>query len=1151
MSSSQNIGNDINSRKWISLPILADFNNYHPNSKVRGYSSLLCGKALFLLTLILTFPLSASSSSASLTQERVYGADNVLGFVRENEKFIINVTAAIPGDPTIEPTQVSLNSPNTGPFFEKCESLGNAYFACSTSFNAQQLANNPFMFTVRLFNEDKTKDSETTVEGTKDVLPPQISSFRIVPNKTKAGNVSLQFSVQDVSFSPLVTNRCSGIKKIEFSSPERGLFKTVGFTSQPNLCQAAGSVSVPVDLLSSSDGVKSVTITAFDSFSQQSSGDAALEIDSTPPTIIQSSFQIKDVSQNEVNFIGASPKTVSLSFTVASDDVNPNGVFADISSISKAPPSSFGKQQAVCSPSGSDSFLCAIANVQMDINESKTVQIIVNASDSLGNKGTTTLAKPITFDNKGPVVASLKSSFFDEINDTSYASRITSFFLEFVEVGVGINPQDIALDLSQVSSGLINSAPDRCRNDGTAFICTWANKTVDAADGVRQVKVLPATKDKLGNQVAGVFAANVTVDKAPPAVISSQFIPTASGTDPIFPGFLKTGDSIALTVAVRERNDPTAAIDFSSIVTSMPDPHAANCARVDAETFACTWNTRPIDVPGHIVTALPLVIRDKAGNTLQGQQPINILEYNASPIALWAPEVTCSPDLVDRQIAPLINIKVYCRVKMNPTSQAGQETLFMALGDECIETVKNSLDFIEGKPTLLNAQAGSREPFIEVILVKDEMRLDRLDFSCPIHILSRFGDKITNESQKMQVPITIGLYNNPLGTFDTKIKEKVQDSLDAANNAFFDIIGILKQIVHYAGIVCNVLQTIQKVKLFFEVVFDSLTTAHLASLGTPGLEPKLGMAKSEACGTSTRFNYYAEKSYVAFDKWCKVLNCQESPKSPDSGATEQPGPTKKDSGWDKIKGHFGSWKYTGNKLAAETPWIGAGNSPIAGPIVDIASLGTARINPQGKWFSKDGSRGQFNWGTTGTIEDFSGQQPYQYMNARDNLGVALLFGCIPGIINGLENIRQLYCMKADCLANNALNNVPPAACDDLFWNSVCKYAIGELFSCRPLTAFLFKYWGMILDTLQNPITAIFSVYNVLARPCIIECSTDAGSSMRWRGNVMGKACAFATTAAYISELFQDVTGIIESFDDDKVDYCERVEDLDEKLFAET
>src|SRR3989344_5395813 len=101
MSSSQNIGNDINSRKWISLPILADFNNYHPNSKVRGYSSLLCGKAIFLLTLILTFPLSASSSSASLTQERVYGADNVLGFVRENERFIINVTAAIPGDPTI------------------------------------------------------------------------------------------------------------------------------------------------------------------------------------------------------------------------------------------------------------------------------------------------------------------------------------------------------------------------------------------------------------------------------------------------------------------------------------------------------------------------------------------------------------------------------------------------------------------------------------------------------------------------------------------------------------------------------------------------------------------------------------------------------------------------------------------------------------------------------------------------------------------------------------------------------------------------------------------------------------------------------------------------------------------------------------------
>ncbi|MBI2576795.1 hypothetical protein HYV84_06270 [Candidatus Woesearchaeota archaeon] len=1108
-------------------------------------SSWLCGKAIFLLALILTFPLSASSSSASLTQERVYGADNVIGFVRENENFIINVTATIPGDPVIEPTQVSRDNPNTGPFFDKCESLGNSYFACSTSLNAQQLANNPFTLTIRLFNEDKTKESETTVEGTKDILPPQISSFRIVPNKTKAGNVSLQFSVQDVSFSPLVANRCSGIKKIEFSSPERGLFKTVGLNGQPNLCQAAGSVSVPVDLLSSSDGVKSVTLTAFDSFSQQSSGDAALEIDSTPPTIIQSSFQIKDVSQNDVNFIGAIPRTVSLSFAVASDDVNPNGVFADISSISKNPPSSFGKQQAVCSPSGSDSFLCAIANVQMDINESKTVQIIVNASDALGNKGSTTLAKPITFDNRGPVIASLKSSFFDEANDTSYAGRITSFFLEFVEVGVGVNPQDVALDLSQVSSGLSSVAPDRCRNDGTAFTCTWANKTIDGADGLKQVKVLSSTKDKLGNQVTGVFAANVTVDKAPPAVISSQFIPTASGTDPIFPGFLKTGDSIALTVAVRERNDPTAAIDFSSIVTSMPDPDIANCARVDAEAFACTWNTRPIDVPGHIVAALPLVIQDKAGNTLQGQQPINILEYNASPVALWAPEVTCSPDLVDRQLAPLINIKVYCRVRLNPTSRADQETLFMALGDDCTETVENSLDFIDGKPTLSNAQAGSREPFIEVKLVKDAMRLDRLDFSCPIHILSRFGDKITNESQKMQVPIAIGLYNNPLGAFDTTIKEKVQDSLDAANNVFFDVIGILKEIVRYAGIVCNVLQTIQKLRIFWNVLGDKLTTAHLASLGTPGLEPKLGIAAGKGCEGDALYDEFAEKSYVAFNKWCKILNCQESPKSPDSHATEQPGPTKEGTWWSDTKDFFGSWRYNGNKVWSETPGLGG---EVPGEIMDISTLWTGRIqpkkSPEGRW-NEDLYKGK----TWGTIADFSGQQPYQYMNARDNLGVALLFGCIPGIINGLENIRQLYCMKADCLANNALNNVPPAACDDLFWNGVCKYAIGELFSLWPPTAFLFKYWGTILDTLQNPITAIFSVSNVLARPCVVGCGTTPGHSLQWKAKRY--PCALVTTAAYIGELVRDVTGIIESFDDDKVDYCERVEDLDEKLFAET
>ncbi len=1084
----------------------------------------LKGTASFMIALILTLPIYSSFVFAGLKSNGyISGEDNIKGYYRRDENIDLHVDAWIIKDKVydvITPSQVHLYNSNEMAF-NSCTDKGDGTFHCTyhmTSSNPdypEYPAQKDFSIQIALYN-DPTQyypnglyDSQTILRGAFDEEAPEIKSFTITPSITNGGNINFNYNVYDHSYSPTDTNRCSGIKKLEFSYNET-IFETVELNSQSNQCSASDTISIPInDIGEVEEGTIGVILTVYDNFNQESSTVSQFDYDPNFPIIDLESLEIKDIYGDSIEYIGNDPISgVNISFVIDSDDLDVNNVYGDISEINIDNIPSYNNKQATCVVF-EEGYKCSFENVEVKLGQSTVVDITIEAYDLTGNMDPTVLSQidGIIYDGIGPSTTSIKT---DNINGgISYAGASTTFTVELNEDGIGIDKEDIILDLSNIQTGL-SKAADECTLSGSQWTCYWQDINSNQNDGEQTVSL--SGTDNLGNAITGTTSATVTVDKtAPQVTLPTQVTAIGGGGAEAIPGYIKTGDTLDVTLNIEEKNDLIVYADFSSFNTATgQDKLEVGCNEKEGDNWECDWSSSSINVPGDFTGSIIFNITDIAGNNIYYQEPVEVLDYeDASDVSYWKSKVTCSPSLVDRQITDLVNTRVYCSIELETTGGIDQETLSLNLG-RCTDKLENSLGYIENIQ-LLNAEAGSTEPYLSVDLIKGEMTIDQLSITCPLQIVSRVGTKINREPEIELIDIEIGFYNNPLGEYGDGIQSKIDDAKDDAFDGIWGIIGTLKTIVSYARLICNALHALQKISLLLEVITGTITTAHVAAVGT-AVEPIMAAAKTGACTSDTTVRRISEKSYVALDGFCKFINCQMSPKTPDTG---------------EGGGGTGTFENIGDSLGRGEWLKGVGLDMDKAPTSQTwNTLGTNKLSG-GK-------------GATGTIEEVFGKQYYQYANARDNLLVAVVTGCLPGVINGLDKYRQILCMYADCLEQNSYNNVPVKVCEDQKSYATCKYIFGEIFAVLPWTALFDYYMGMVRGALSDPITAIVSVYNVWGEICTPICSPSQDASAHWLKNE--RLCRGLQLLSLLGEIINDVEGVIDSYDQIKNDYCKRIDD---------
>src|SRR3989344_6123273 len=557
-----------------------------------------------LVLLLVGLPLLVEASLVSISS--MTGADGIEGYLEgPTDTIHIDVLASLDGA-AVTPDKVRYSGSGgsvcsatiSGAQFTSCIANGSDY-ACSYSTSAAAFSN-PQLIKVCLYDASGLNVATDKTDIYFDTLAPSVSSFTASPSVVYAGNIAFDFTATDMACTGATCgSKCSGIKSAEIKVGNYS--SNISINGNPNDCSYSGSFSVPLlSAVPSATGritqAETATLKVYDNLDHQTSKVVGFTVDTTVlnmPSIDSLSISVNNLPLTYVSG-AATPAIVTVGL---SGNLDPNSVSADLHelNINQQPGSTPGN----CAASATNSYVCTW-NTFIEVNGTTTANIMVNASNPVGNHTSRSFSQTITQDTTGPVVSSITSQY-EGVNE-SYLKATNQLVVELTETGVGLFQKQVYLDISKINpaAGIIQA--DNCSVSGnSSWTCVF--NTVDAT----------------------VEGSNTILNL------------TAS----LFAGLITTGDSLQIDfVVIEDILLADAFADLSGTITGANAVLADSCTQ-NGNIWSCSWTTVPIDVQGAIATTLRFVFVDPVNNSLTYQVPFKVTGFsNTSTVDHWDNSVT-------------------------------------------------------------------------------------------------------------------------------------------------------------------------------------------------------------------------------------------------------------------------------------------------------------------------------------------------------------------------------------------------------------------------------------------------------------------------------------------------------------------------------
>ena len=1032
--------------------------------------------ACFLVMLVLTLPLYMADvlADGQISSVKGKGKDNAVGVIRATDA--LTVEAEIIGLlGAAVPSNLRLGSSNV---FDSCSQTVNGSL-CRVRFPSsgdQNFDAKEMPFTVTLYEGEAildTKPGSVVVDNKKPALSFSALSSADVGNE----DITFSFTATDTACDDAsCSGKCSGIKKIEFFSLDNSFVDTVNVNTR----SCTYSCSFVKSSSSFSSGATALYARVYDMVNQVSSTSSiSFTADNSGPVILPSSLQILSNGKDIRHFKQGSAVSVTVKVNLSDNSLNSNSVYANLYDLNPSD-ASLKSSKGSCVSFGNIST-CSFS-IALKLDTAGVKQLRFNASDNKGNKESAIITRTFSVDSTGPSILALQSAG-TTVQGQSFAQSTSDIVAIISESGSGVSSGSMFLNVNgaKISASSCN-----------VTTCVW--KSVNLGSGDVDVSIDPSSSDVLGNKALS-FSQVFTVNSQAPT-IRGVVISSVGGLSGSASQFIKIGDRIGIEANVTEDTQiGSARADLSQFIPGASSV-SGNCAYSDGNTFLCSWLSDPVQ--NAVSGSVTLTITDAAGNSAtQSQSAQSYSASNDLDPNLWSSSVSCSPRTLDRQLGPLINQRAYCTVNLERRSTSGT-----------LKTVSTTLSGCTGDQSailqnaeLFNAQPLSTTPLIKLTLKKDQLALSELRTSCTLNIISLQNGAITSNPETEVVPITLQFFDNPLGTLDAGVQADI-DEAKAAAEGIWGMIGVLKDIMTVLSKICQLMGIL----------------ANLMYLGY-FIALKMSVSDSIVCDTAysawwtggLTFKAYCNPVTSTSTVWCKAQQAQE-----------------------EITGHlFGE---IGKKACGfvNCQWTG----------VDFIDEWKAWNN---EWYSKLGPLnaeyfvgGEYSGGYFAAVKDADGKSTGFTKNSIDpkqSIILSVLFACIPGIIENLDKMRQIECLRADCLQTAVVeDNVPITVCDNLYSQAWCKYVVGEIFALIPYTALYKAFIEPIRAALLNP----FGLLQLGAIAyCYGACLTtylDFGANYQ--------VCEGVKVASKLGEIIGQVKGVLDqgfSFFENQENYCDRLE----------
>ncbi|MFH1668483.1 MAG: hypothetical protein ABIA62_01000 [Candidatus Woesearchaeota archaeon] len=1113
--------------------------------------------AMFLIFLIVMMPIYASSTmAATINDVQVYGKYNINGYRSQTDTTIINVSATITEDTSIEPNQVKILEDPTKPFDCKLSDPVTALFSCMAEYPENSLppSAGALPFTIQLFNDAGValappKQAKVTV----DALPPKIhADLKYTPKS--GGLVEASYHVEDLACTGSgCSNLCAGIGTVSFSSSGAVLAANQSFNS---VCEQNGTMSLTGLVVGGEVTTKQICIDVTDKFGQADTRCDEVELDTKPPEITGMALYMPDDTQ--ITFTNGQPiGGVELRINITEnsglyDGVTKviNTIHVNISGLSDRPEheATYGSKSITCEPvnGSSEQYTCTAGSLFLIVGTARTIPVKIYAQDIYENVLSETRSLDIRFDNSPPVATSIYSSFMNDKGEFWIAEENNTILVDVSESGSGMANANIFMDFTEFGPQRSPYIEDQTRQGilhpnvcDPGWTCKWFWISTDKQSKAK-LYLTPqgGSRDDAENPLATPYpSALIQVDVDPPEVSDDLFAKSnitgiGEGHDPMLD--LVGNDMIEVRLFVKDHSGIKAARgNFSKMMEGGPQSLAGECVEnqvitgIDERIFECTWSVGPIHEGylGPLAGNAPSIMfsfddyTNHTGTKLW--EGIEILARDDAPISSWNINVSDkSPaDGIDRQTWVLSQPRMFFKINMRGKPQRDPVPLSVRM----LPSSCNNLDYVnvnqltnEYAVLLMNFPGYENKPqpdpssgledLIEVDLnpsvVPEYESVDENNVSTPL-----FGFNITCTIVVQSIATTHEKGSERSLTLPEEINVTLE--VPVYNNPLGQNIGNVQQ--HVEGLmdfanndfwkfvtimrqIFSVLQAICDMVKMLITVDTIIAVVKGVFDGGCAFYDAACAPQAVMAQTLKGDSEILPELVINVYQFCGLfISCQIS-KDPENVCTDSGGWCTVRKTWSTINSAFYNyvWKYLS---------------------ID--------------WFADD---------LTGNDVSIFGEQAF---DPKLSIITSVLSLCLPGIIMNLDKIRQLVCKKILCYRIDVANGRDAWRCDREFHYNLCTYVWGQIFAAIPI----FQYLNQMGEFLQSVLTNPYALTGyLLQKGCDLACQCT--------GKACVGICGVCRTAQWASTIFTLVQDLIEStgsrFDMATFDLCGEALNVEEE-----
>ena len=1067
--------------------------------------------AIFMMSLIVSMPVVFAQE---LSIQQLNGKGSTKGYARAHDELTIEVLAKIPGEDIIDAEQVRLYVEDSYTTFDKCAKFENGtYFKC-TFVEPDFEAYEPITFTIELRDDDGNIVGSETKQLIVDNNAPVIKEFNVEPNVT-SGPVSISYIAEDYGLQYGTPEQCSGIKTITITAGNQSITDAGA--------EGACTKDNNLQLTLAQTGNRQICATAKDHTNFASAPSCKqVTVDKAPPAI--ESVSIYDKNGFVLTHVHSGEERTADVTAVIKDDggIDSSLVYANFGQLNPNLP-----DFVPADITSGDLYTW----VDIPVSEVSPCELTISATDLLGNKAEEKFPCDIKADDTPPVShgiviteTSTTGPAQPQVTEVQITGAITGLvidetppsvtqitptrdgipllgygaplIIEFEDKdntgapGIGFMSGKAYLDLHEIGLGA-NAQADTCSKlSGGVWRCVWyLNPPSTVAEGTYTITLLSDTSDDLDNKMGVPTEYEIIYDNQgpyQPQVLDFKILTGEEGVE--YQGGAVKGSFVQYTV--RSANFDTAYANFSDIGGS-DATEPTECNDVANTTRDCIFESL-VDISGPYTAQFVFVFADDANNIAQTTTTLEIygIDNETSP-KYWkqTPTVTCSPRLIDRQAATLIPPYVACRIDLSTPRK--DITTLTVVGPESADECTGDVELTVNDLYIVNNAEGSTSPYMFIVLEPKNYYVNDITINCPIEVFSKRAVTVgnitryyvTSEPQELPVNITLQLYNNPLEdaakSVDKKIKKAMKSGLAGQK-----WIGELNKWIHYGEMMCYAKTLITNIIGLLYLIAILLGIIGEAQEKVTGTREPSESAKVNLCNYEEQLEEEYGGTIIEFlDAICSVINC--------------------------------------NAVTGK----GAG-------IVAYAGGGVPWCKDVGSFFS--GLTGGGTDSVGGGMEKAGISTP----TVKDSLVMSLICLCLPGIIRGLQKMREVDCFKAVCLNDYVKEQgYPTSFCDEMHGFLMCQFVVGEIFALIPIASFFDSIMEMVLSIVTDPVRFFTTAIGAVCEwTCTIQGSLAMGLCAAYKTlAVIAEAVAAVITYTKNKEAFGTPVSSI---------YCDRMEDID-------